>query len=65
VLGAPATNTVIDTVQGSIWEVYRLSQRIMIKVLDEIVLNGIENGVDSTVNAFRTTPAEVTVEPRD
>lgn len=64
VLGAPATNTVIDTVQGSIWEVYRLSQRIIIKVLDEIVLNGIENSVDSSVNAFRMTPAEVTVEPK-
>jgi arylsulfatase A-like enzyme len=62
VLGAPATNTIIDTVQGSVWEIYRFSQRILIQVLDEVVLNGIEDGVDMTINAFRTTPAEVPAE---
>jgi hypothetical protein len=64
VLGSPATNTVIDTVQGSVWELYRFSQRIVMRILDEAVLNGIEDGVDSTVNSFRMTPAEVIVEER-
>ncbi|MFN0051679.1 MAG: alkaline phosphatase family protein [Planctomycetales bacterium] len=62
VLGAPAANTVIDTVQGSVWEVYRFAQRVLVQVLDEVVLNGIENGVDSTINNFRTTPREIIVE---
>lgn len=62
VLGTPATNTVIDTVQGSVWEVYRFTQRILVQVLDEVVLNGVENSVDSTINTFRSTPAEVLVE---
>ena len=62
ILGSPATNTVIDTVQGSAWEVYRFSQRLVMTLLDDVVLNGIENSVDSSVNAFRTTPSEVVVE---
>jgi hypothetical protein len=62
VLGAPATNTVIDGVQAGFWETYRFAQRIGVQLLDEVLLNGIENGVDSSINAFRTTPAEVIVE---
>jgi hypothetical protein len=62
VLGAPATNTVIDTMQSGFWEAYRFGQRIGVTLIDEILLNGIENGVDSTINAFRSTPAEVIVE---
>lgn len=63
VLGAPATNTVIDTVQGTVWEVYRFAQRIIVQVVDEVVLNGVENGVDKSINTFRSTPAEIVVEP--
>jgi hypothetical protein len=62
VLGAPATNTVIDSVQSGFWEVYRFGQRVGVQLIDEVLLNGIENGVDSTINAFRATPAEVIVE---
>ncbi|MGE5192507.1 MAG: alkaline phosphatase family protein, partial [Deltaproteobacteria bacterium] len=62
VLGAPATNSVIDAVQGGFWEVYRFGSRIGVQLIDEMLLNGIENGVDSTINAFRATPAEVIVE---
>ncbi len=62
VLGAPATNTVIDSVQSGFWEAYRFGQRIGVTLIDEILLNGIENGVDTTINAFRSTPAEVRVE---
>ena len=40
----------------------RFGSRVGVLLLDEILLNGIENGVDSTINAFRATPAEVIVE---
>lgn len=62
VLGAPVTNALIDGVQYSFWEVYRFTQRIVAEVLDETILNGVENGVDATVNSLRSTPAEVIVE---
>jgi hypothetical protein len=62
VLGAPATNSVIDSVQKGFWEVYRFASRTGVLLLDEILINGIENGVDSTINVFRATPAEVIVE---
>jgi len=42
--------------------VYRFGSRVGVFVLDELLLNGIENGVDSTINVFRATPAEVIVE---
>ena len=62
VIGAPATNTVIDTVQSSFWEVYRFAQRILVEILDETILNGVENGVDSTINIMRSTPSEIVVD---
>lgn len=61
VIGAPATNTVIDSVQSGFWETYRFSQRVGVQLLDEVLLNSIENGVDSSINVFRSTPAEVIV----
>src|SRR5262245_4263971 len=62
VLGAPATNSVIDHIQSGFWETYRFAQRLIVQIVDELVLNNIENGVDSTINVFRTTPAEIIVE---
>jgi hypothetical protein len=62
VLGAPATNSVIDGVQAGFWEAYRWVQRVGVQLLDEGLLNGIENGVDSSINAFRATPAETIVD---
>ncbi len=62
VLGAPAANSVIDGAQSGFWEAYRFSQRLGLQLLDEGLLNGIENGVDSSINAFRSTPAEVIVD---
>ncbi|MBI3865275.1 MAG: alkaline phosphatase family protein [Planctomycetia bacterium] len=62
VLGAPVTNKVIDSVQGGFWEAYRWVSRLGIEILDEMLLNNIENGVDSAVNAFRKVPSEVIVE---
>lgn len=62
VLGTPASNAVVDTVQDGFWEVYRFAQRIVAEVLDDVVLNGVENGVDSTINLMRSTPSEITVD---
>lgn len=62
VLGAPAANKMIDSVQTGVWETYRWVQRIGVQILDETILNGIENGVDSTINAFRCPPAEEIVD---
>jgi len=62
VLGAPATNKVIDSVQVGVWETYLWVQRVGVEILDEGILNGIENGVDSGLNALRRTPAEEIVD---
>jgi hypothetical protein len=62
VLGAPVTNTVIDSVQGGFWEAYRWVSRLGIEILDEMLLNNVENGVDASVNAFRKIPSEVVVD---
>ena len=59
VLGTPLTNRVIDGTQKGFWETYRFAQRVVVELLDERVLNGIENGVDSALNAPRRTPEEV------
>jgi arylsulfatase A-like enzyme len=59
VLGAPLANRVIDGTQKGFWETYRFAQRVVVEVLDERILNGIENGVDSAINAPRRTPEEV------
>lgn len=62
VLGTRASNKVVDTAQGAVWEVYRFAQRIIAELLDDVVLNGVENSVDSTINVLRATPAEITVQ---
>lgn len=61
VLGSPVTNVVIDGVQVSFWEMYRFAQRVVVEVLDEVVLSGIEDTVDKTLNYKRSTPAEIVV----
>ena len=61
VLGSPASNAVIDGLQSGVWELYRFGQRVMAEVIDDTILNGVENGVDKSVNAFRRTPNQVQV----
>jgi hypothetical protein len=53
---------VVDSTQEGFWEVYLFSQRIMVQVLDETVLNCLENCVDKTINKFHPLPSEVIVE---
>jgi len=62
----PASGVVhgtIDTAQSGFWELYRFGQRVLIEVLDENVLSGIENSTDRVINAFDKQPAEIVVEP--
>ncbi len=61
--GANLTHSTIDTLQSTIWELYRFSQRVVVEVLDETVLNGIENTTSRAINFFRTQPAEVIIRP--
>lgn len=60
--GSRTLHRTIDVTQMGFWELYRFAQRVIIQVLDETVINGIENGVDHTVNSFRRIPPEVLVE---
>ena len=57
--GTRHANSGVDHVQDSIWDVYRYAQRVVIQVLDEIILNGIENHTDRGINAFDQLPAEI------
>lgn len=56
---APATivNRSVDATQSGFWEVYRFGQRLVIKTLDETLINGTENTVDRTLNSWRQTPS--------
>ena len=52
----------VDLVQTGLWEGYRFAQRVIVQVLDEAILNGLENTTDRTINRFRKTPAESIVQ---
>ncbi|MEZ6048117.1 MAG: alkaline phosphatase family protein [Planctomycetaceae bacterium] len=62
--GTQLLHTGIDGTQYGVWEVYRFGQRIVVQVLDENLLNGMENSTDRAVNAFRKVPAEVVLSPQ-
>lgn len=59
--GSEPVHWTLDAAQLSIWEVYRLAQRVAVQVVDETLINSIENGADRTINRFRQMPAEVIV----
>ncbi len=63
--GVAETHEAIDGVQSAFWEVYRFGQRVVVQLLDETLLNGIENNTDHTLNAFRSIPAEVPATQRE
>ena len=52
----------LDYTQASFWDAYRFSQRLLVQVLDECVMNSVENTVDRTINKCRELPSEVIVE---
>ena len=62
VIAMPVTNRAVDGVQGTFWELYRFAQRLLVEILDETILNGVENTLDAGLNATRATPSERTVE---
>ncbi len=61
--GARFTHAAVDGVQVGFWEIYRFAQRVVVEVLDETLLNGLENNTDKAINRFRQQPAEVVVPP--
>ena len=64
VTGIPLINRGIDGVQETFWDIYRFGQRVAVEILDEVVLNGVENNIDSVRNSGRRIPAEVIVPDR-
>ena len=54
--GTPLVHGAIDGVQWAFWESYHFAVRVVAEVLDEKLLNGLENGVDATLNAPRRIP---------
>lgn len=54
-------NRGIDGSQHGFWEAYRLGQRVVIRAIDEKLINGVENATDRLINARNTVPAEILV----
>jgi arylsulfatase A-like enzyme len=60
--GTPLVHGAIDGIQWSFWESYHFAVRVAAEVLDEKLLNGLENGVDATLNAPRRIPENEIIE---
>nr|ADI22070.1 hypothetical protein [uncultured myxobacterium HF0200_08J13] len=54
-------NRGIDGAQHGFWEAYRLGQRVVIRAIDEKLINGVENTTDRLLNAKDAVPAEIRV----
>jgi hypothetical protein len=52
-------NRSVDLAQQGFWELYRFGQRTAIRVVDELVLNGVEDGTGRMLNAMRPVPNEL------
>lgn len=52
-------NRGVDVAQQGFWEAYRFGQRTAIKVVDELVLNGVEDRTGRMLNALRPVPNEI------
>ncbi len=63
--GSDKIHRTVDNSQVGFWELYRFAQRVVIEVVDETILSGLEDGTDKAINAFRSIPSEVTVEPAE
>ena len=49
----------IDTTQAAYWELHRFAERVVVQVLDETILNGIEDHTARVINRHRNVPAEI------
>ena len=61
--GTPIVHGIVDGAQDGFWELYRFAERVIVGLLDETVINGIENNTDRAINSFHRQPAEVIVPP--
>ena len=52
-------NRSVDAIQFGFWETYRFGQRVMMRLVDEQLLNRIEDGTDRVLNAFDSVPSEI------
>jgi arylsulfatase A-like enzyme len=59
--GSPLVNGAIDITQFVVWETRRVGTRLLARLLSEVVLDGIEDGVDRALNYARSEPAEILV----
>jgi hypothetical protein len=57
--GSRLVHGTIDTTQAAYWEVYRFAERVVVQVIDETILNGIEDGAARTINRYQAVPAEI------
>ena len=60
--GSKQIHKVIDGAQFGFWQTYLFGQRLIMEVVDEKIISGIENQTAGAVNSFRRTPAEVIVD---
>ncbi len=63
--GTRLVHSSVDHVQRGFWELYRFAQRVIVQVLDETILNGIEDATDRAINAGRSLPSEIIVEDQE
>ncbi|MEW4527306.1 alkaline phosphatase family protein [Maioricimonas sp. JC845] len=61
--GGRLVNRTIDGVQQTFWDVYRFGQRLVIEVVDEGIVNGVEDGTSYLLNRWRRLPSEQVVSP--
>lgn len=61
--GAPLLNGAIDITQYTVWETRRVATRVGARLLNDVLLNGIEDHIDAVLNHRREEPAQVLVPP--
>ena len=57
--GSRLVHGTIDTTQAAYWEIYRFAERVVVQVIDETILNGIEDGATRAINRYQAVPAEI------
>jgi hypothetical protein len=62
--GSSATHAAVDGFQSLFWQTHGWLQALVFQALDETILNTLENETDRIINAWRTLPAEISVDER-
>ncbi|QDU37617.1 Type I phosphodiesterase / nucleotide pyrophosphatase [Maioricimonas rarisocia] len=63
--GGRLVNRTIDGVQQTFWDAYRFGQRVVIEIVDEGIVNGVEDGTSYLLNRWGRVPSEQIVTPTD